>query len=230
MLIYLHNLFPKGGEAQTTKMLNEAITNDACYNSVCCYAEPKENSDANVRCPICNEKCSVSSIEKHVDICLRRENNEFRVVPDIITSDDENDDKSCVGNYEMEIQKEEKYLGSRKKLIEATKERLEICSINLTQNLLISVRRSFCFYDFSKFFRKLWNKKRWNFQYRFAFAGECGGDEGVVSQEFYSGKTMSGQLCFKFFPFIHYFRKSNLENVHLVNFIVVNPVYLRSKN
>ena len=85
--------FRKGGEAQTTAMLNEAITNDACYNSVCCYAEPKENSDANVSCPICNEKCSVSLIEKHVDICLRRENNEFRVIPDIIISDDENDDK-----------------------------------------------------------------------------------------------------------------------------------------
>ena len=140
-------------------MLNESITNDAWCTSVCFSAEQKENTEANVRCPICNEKCRISLIETHVDICLRRENNEFRVIPDIIISDDESDDKSCVKNCETEIQKEEKCLDSRKKLIEIIKERLEICSIDLTQHLLISVRRGFCFYDFSKFFRKLWNKK-----------------------------------------------------------------------
>ena len=65
---------------------------------------------------------------------------------------------------------------------------------------------------------------RFRFQYRFAFVEECGGDEGGVSREFYSSKTMSGQLCFKFFPLIHYFHKSNLKNVYLVNFIVINQV------
>ena len=70
-------------------MLNEAITNDACCTSVCCSADQKENSEANVSCPICNEKCRVSLIETHVDICLRRANNEFRVIPDVIISDDE---------------------------------------------------------------------------------------------------------------------------------------------
>ena len=94
----------------------------------------------------------------------------------------------------MEIQKEEKCLDNRKKLSETIKERLEICSIDLTRHLLISVRRRFCFYDLSKFFRKLWNKKRGNFQYRFAFVGECDGDESGVSHEFYSGKPMIGQL------------------------------------
>ena len=39
---------------------------------------------------------------------MRRENNEFRVIPDIIISDDESDDKSCVNNCEMKVQKEEK--------------------------------------------------------------------------------------------------------------------------
>ena len=86
---------------------------------------------------------------------------------------------------------------------------LEFCSMDLTQHLLISVRRRFCFYDFTKLFRKQWNKKRWNFQYRLAFFRECGGDEGGISREFYSGKTMSGQLCFKFFALTHYFHKSN---------------------
>ena len=65
-------------------------------------------------------------IEAHVDICLRRENDKFRVMPNIIISDDESDDKSCVRNYEMEIQRDEKCLGSRKKLIETIKERQEI--------------------------------------------------------------------------------------------------------
>ena len=148
-------------------MLNEAIKNDSCYTSVCCSAEQKQNSEANVSCPICNEKCRVSSIEIHVDICLCRENNEFRVIRDIIISDAESDDKSCVGNCEMEIQKEEQCLGCRKKLIETVKERVDICSIDLTQHLLMSVIKEFCFYDFSKFFRKLWNRKRWNFQYKF---------------------------------------------------------------
>ena len=120
----------------------------------------KENTEANASCPICNERRRVSLIETHIDICLRRENNEFRVIPDVIIFDDENDDKPCVNNCGMEIQKEEKCLDSRKKLIETIKERLEICSIDLTQHLLISVRRGFCFYDFSKFFRKLWNKNR----------------------------------------------------------------------
>ena len=109
-------------------------------------------------------------------------------------------------------------LGSRKKLIETVKERLEICSIYLTQHLPISVRRGFCFYDFSKFFRKLWNKKGWNFQYRFAFVGECGCDEGGVSHEFYSGNTMSWELCFKCFPSIYSFHKSNLEKNLLEKF------------
>ena len=130
----------------------------------------------------------------------------------------------------MEIQNKGKCLDSRKKLIERIKERLEICSIHLTQHLLTSVRRGFCFYDFSKFFRKLWNIKRWNFQHRFAFVGECGRDEGGVSREFYSGKTKNGQLWFKCLSLIYYFHKSNLENVYFVNFIVVNQVVLRSKN
>ena len=56
--------------------------------------------------------------------------------------------------------------------------------------MLISVRRGFYSYDF----RKLWNEKRQNFQYRFPFIGECGGDEGRISRAFYSGKTMNGQL------------------------------------
>ena len=33
-----------------------------------------------------------------------------------------------------------------------------------------------------------------------------------------------------FFPLMHYFHKSNLENVYLVNFKVVNQIVLRSKN
>ena len=144
-------------EAQTTTMLNEPTTNDECCTSVCCSADLKENSEANVSFPICNEKCRVSLIETHVDIC--RENNEFRVIPDVMISDNQRDDKSCVDNCEMEIQKEENCSDSRKKLIETIKERLEICRIDLTQHLLISVKRGFCFYDFSKFFRKLWNKK-----------------------------------------------------------------------
>ena len=38
--------------------------------------------------------------------------------------------------------------------------------------------------------QKTMEQKRWNFQYRFAFAGECGGDEGGVSHEFYSVKQL----------------------------------------
>ena len=44
-------------------MLNKAITNNTCCSSVYCSAEQKENSEANVSCPICNEKCRVSLIE-----------------------------------------------------------------------------------------------------------------------------------------------------------------------
>ena len=106
-------------------MLNESITNDACFS-----AKQKENTETNVSCPISNEKYRVSLIETHVDICLRWENNEFRVIPDIIISDDESDDKSCVNNCEMEIQREEKCLDSRKKLIATIKARLEIYSID----------------------------------------------------------------------------------------------------
>ena len=109
------------------------------------------------------------------------------------------------------------------------KQRLEVRSIDLTQHLLIFVRRGFCFYDFSNFFRDFWNKNKVNFQYRFAFVVECGGDEGGVSTEFYSGKTMSGQLCFTQFPLIYYFHQSSLEIVCLVNFIVANQIVL-SKN
>ena len=114
------------GEVQTATMLNESITNDTCCTSVCFSAEQKEKTEANVSCPICNEKYCVSLIETHVDICLRRENNEFRVISDIIISDNESDDKSCVNNCEMEIQKEKKCLDSRKKLNKTIKERLEI--------------------------------------------------------------------------------------------------------
>ena len=76
----------KNGEARTTTILNEAIKNDARCTSVGRSAEQKENSEANVTCPICNKKCRVSLIETHADICLRRENNEFTVIPDIIIS------------------------------------------------------------------------------------------------------------------------------------------------
>ena len=64
----------------------------------------KKNTEVNISCQICNEKCRVSLIETHVDICLPWENNEFRVIPDIIISDDGSDDKSCVNNCEMKIQ------------------------------------------------------------------------------------------------------------------------------
>ena len=73
-----------------------------------------QNQMYQIICPICNGKFRVSLTETHIDICLRRENNEFTVVPDIIISDDESDDKSFVGNCETEIQKEERCLGSKK--------------------------------------------------------------------------------------------------------------------
>ena len=65
----------------------------------------KNNAEAKFSCTTCNEKCRVSLTEKHVYICLRRENNESRVILDIIMSDDETDDKSCASNCEMEIHK-----------------------------------------------------------------------------------------------------------------------------
>ena len=92
------------GEVQTTTMLNESITNHACCTSICFSAKQKKNTEVNISCQICNEKCRVSLIETHVDICLPWENNEFRVIPDIIISDDGSDDKSCVNNCEMKIQ------------------------------------------------------------------------------------------------------------------------------
>ena len=76
--------------------------------------------------------------------------------------------------------------------------------------MLISLRRGFCPYNF----RKLWNEKIQNFQYRFVFIGECGGDEGRVSRASYSGKTMNGQLRFQCISF--------------KNFIVGNLVLLES--
>ena len=103
-------------------MLIESNTNDVCCTSVCFPAEQKENTEANVSCPICNEKCRVSLIEIHVDICLRRENNEFRLIADIMISNDESDDKSCVNNCEMEIQREEKCLDSRKNWLRQSKQ------------------------------------------------------------------------------------------------------------
>ena len=84
-------------------MLNEAITNNACCSSIWCSAEQEENSEASVSCPVCDEKCQASLIEAHADISLCKEN---RVIFNIIIYGDESEDKSCVGNCEMEIQKE----------------------------------------------------------------------------------------------------------------------------
>ena len=100
MLIIFKFCFQKG-EAQTITMLNKAFTSDACCNSVRSSQESR-----------------VSLIETHVDICLRRENNEFMVIPDITISDNESDDNSSIASCEMEIQKEEKCFDSRKKLID----------------------------------------------------------------------------------------------------------------
>ena len=74
-----------------------------------------------------------------------------------------------------------------KQLIENIKKSLEEYEFGQKeQHLLISVRRSYCFYDFTRFFKKSWNKSRWNLHYKYAFVGECGVDEGGVSREFYS--------------------------------------------
>ena len=37
---------------------------------------------------------------------------------------------------------------------------------------------------------------RFRFQYRFAFVEECGGDEGGVSREFYSSKTLFPSILY----------------------------------
>ena len=79
-------------------MPNKAITIDAALRYI-----TLPNSEPNVSCPTFNEKCRVSLIKTNVDICLHRENNEFRIISDIIISDDESDYKSCVGNCLMEI-------------------------------------------------------------------------------------------------------------------------------
>ena len=80
-------------------------------------------------------------------------------------------------------------LNDRKQLIENIKksQEYEECEISQKeQHLLISVRRGYCFYDFTQFFKKSWNKSRWNLHYKFAFVGECGADEVGFSREFYS--------------------------------------------
>ena len=83
------------------------------------------------------------------------------------------------------------YISDRKQLIENIKKSLEECQIGQEeQHLLVSFRRGYCFYDFTRFLKKPWNKSRWNFHYEFAFAGECLAGEGGVCREFYSGNVV----------------------------------------
>ena len=90
----------------------------------------------------------------------------------------------------MEIQKEEKCFGGWKKIdLDGQKKagnlqhRFNSASANIRKNRVLLLW-------FPYVLQKTMEQKRWNFQYRFAFAGECGDDEGGVSHEFYSVKQL----------------------------------------
>ena len=158
------------------------------------HQELEKKSETNVCCPVCNKKCLVSLIETHVERCLNK-SNEFVVQTEIIILDDDTDSSAAqkTSGMSLDPRPEESplNLNDRKQLIENIKKSLEECEIGQKeQHLLISVRRGYCFYDFTRFFKKSWNKSRWNFHYKFAFVGECGADEGGASREFYSGNVV----------------------------------------
>ena len=169
------------------------------------YQELEKKTETNVCCLVCNNKCLVSLIETHLERYLNK-SNEFVVQTEIIISDDETDSSAAQKTSSMSLdprpEESPLNLNDRKQLIENIKKSLEECEIGQEeQHLLISVRRGYCFYDFTRFFKKPWNKSRWNFHYKFAFVGECGADKGGVSREFYSGNVVdSCQTIVEAFP------------------------------
>ena len=174
--------------------LDQAVDETKANNSIngdlnLGHQELEKKSETNVCSPVCN-KCLVSLIETHVERCLNK-SNEFVVQTEIIISDDDTDSSAAQKTSDMSLdprpEESPLNLNDRKQLIENIKKSLEECEIGQKeQHLLTSVRRGYCFYDFTRFFKKSWNKSRWNFHYKFAFVGECGADKGGVFREFYS--------------------------------------------
>ena len=126
-----------------------------------CYQELEKKTETNAYCQVCNNKCLISLIETHVERCLNK-SNEFVAQTEIMISDDETDSSAAqkTSGMSLDPRAEESplNLNDRKQLIENIKNSLEECEIGKKeQHLLISVQ-SYCFYDFTRFFKKSWNK------------------------------------------------------------------------
>ena len=118
----------------------------------------------NVCCPVCNKKCLVSLIETHVECCLNK-SNKFIVQTEIITDSSAAQESSSM-SLDSRPKESSLNLHDRKQLIGNIKKNLEVCEIGQKeQHLLISVRRGYCLYDFTQFFKNSWKKSRWNFYY-----------------------------------------------------------------
>ena len=142
--------------------------------------------ETKVLCPVCNKKLNVSSIEAHVNTCLQRKQNDFQCLQIPSDTDDDNDDNE-MGGQEVD----DAVVSNGDELKSAVRNGIKECVINESDDkLTLSVRRGFSFADFTYFFKKPWNKRKWNHMYQVIFIGESGVDDGGVSREFYTGTSL----------------------------------------
>ena len=96
------------------------------------YQELEKKTETNVCCLVCNNKCLVSLIETHLELCLNK-SKEFVVQTEIIISDDETDSSAAQKTSSMSLdprpEESPLNLNDRKQLIENIKKSLEECEI-----------------------------------------------------------------------------------------------------
>ena len=131
-------------------------------------------------CPICNNPLSVSPIEEHTELCLDNKNSFF-----IERQPERSDEEKSLSMIDEKTEMRGHL--DQPELVSAIYRRLQKCETNEENELVINIRRGFCFKNFLKIFQKSWNIKRMRNKYSITFIGDSGIDTRGVSQKFYSG-------------------------------------------
>ena len=136
--------------------------------------------DVKFFCPICNNTFGINTIEEHPDLCLESKTKFF------LEKHTESSDEGELLDITQNVSERKSNYDQNHLMLDIEKV-LQDCEMDRENELQIPVRRGFCFADFLKAFRKLYNAKKKSYRYIMTFIRESGIVTGGVPRKFYSG-------------------------------------------
>eukprot|EP00112_Aurelia_sp_Birch-Aquarium-sp1_P007932 Seg1866.5 transcript_id=Seg1866.5/GoldUCD/mRNA.D3Y31 product="hypothetical protein" protein_id=Seg1866.5/GoldUCD/D3Y31 len=158
---------------QTLTSTSQTTTTEQGYNSF--FGVP------NSRCPVCNKKFIVSMIEEHVDSCLQSKETPFIALQ---SSDEEAEGYRVEqGEAGQSFPEEQMSSSERKRMLVGA---VKACQFKSDTDVTLNIRRGHEFADFSKFFKKSWNKDKQGGTYRIYYVEMFVGRSRERIGEFFS--------------------------------------------